>query len=194
MFHNKYNKLKILNLTTTRKGGILIYRNPSKIIGIKIIGIKIVGIDWEGKVIVVKVSTKGRYGLKALIDIANGNENEPVSITSIASRQRISERYLEQLMSKLKKAGIINSIRGANGGYVLAKEAKDISVGDVLRALEGNLILVDCLGANDEENCGFIDTCATKYVWKRISDSINQTVDEMKLNQLMGENREGCDG
>jgi Rrf2 family protein len=139
----------------------------------------------KGKVAVVKVSTKGRYGLKALIDIANISGNEPVSITSIASRQGISERYLEQLMSKLKKAGIINSIRGANGGYVLAKEPGDISVGDVLRALEGDLKLVDCLGANDEEVCGFIDTCATTYVWQKISESINQTVDGIKLDQLI---------
>jgi len=141
----------------------------------------------------VKVSTKGRYGLKALIDIANTRENEPVSITSIASRQGISERYLEQLMSKLKKADIINSIRGASGGYVLAKSPQDISVGDILRALEGELKLVDCLGANDEECCGFIDTCATKYVWQRISDSINHTVEEIKLSHLMGEGRGGCE-
>ena len=143
---------------------------------------------------VVKVSTKGRYGLKALIDIANISDNEPVSITSIASRQGISERYLEQLMSKLKKAGIINSIRGASGGYVLAKPPEEISVGDILRALEGELKLVDCFGANEEEHCGFIDTCATKYVWQRISDSINETVDGIKLNQLMDESREGCAG
>jgi Rrf2 family protein len=136
---------------------------------------------------ILKISTKGRYGLKALIDIANISENEPVSITSIASRQKISERYLEQLMSKLKKAGIINSIRGANGGYILAKAPEDVSVGDILRALEGDLVLVDCLGASNEENCGFVDTCATKYVWQRISDSINQTVEDIKLNQLMNQ-------
>ena len=87
----------------------------------------------------MKLSTKGKYGLRALIDLAQYSEDSPVSITSIARRQDISERYLEQLMSKLKKAGLVKSIRGANGGYVLAKEAKDISVGDVLRALEGNL-------------------------------------------------------
>ena len=139
----------------------------------------------KGKGDVVKVSTKGRYGLKALIDIASNAEGEAVSITSIASRQGISERYLEQLMSKLKKAGIITSIRGASGGYILARAPEDISVGDVLRALEGKLELVDCLGASDEENCTFIDTCATKYVWKRISDSINQTVDGILLTELI---------
>ena len=133
----------------------------------------------------MKVSTKGRYGLKALIEIASCEKSEPVSITTIASRQGISERYLEQLMSKLKKAGIINSIRGASGGYILAKAPESISVGDVLRALEGKLELVDCLGASDEENCNFIDSCATKYVWKKISDSINQTVDGIFLSELI---------
>lgn len=84
----------------------------------------------------MKLSTKGRYGLRAMIDLARYSEEEPVSISSIASRQDISERYLEQLVGLLKKAGLVQSIRGATGGYVLAKGAKEISVGDVLRALE----------------------------------------------------------
>ena len=129
----------------------------------------------------MKLSTKGKYGLRALIDLAQYSEDSPVSITSIARRQDISERYLEQLMSKLKKAGLVKSIRGANGGYVLAKEAKDISVGDVLRALEGNL--------EPEGECKGADSCVTKYVWKRINDSINQTVDEIWLNQLVTESK-----
>ena len=96
----------------------------------------------------MKLSTKGKYGLRALIDLAQYSEDSPVSITSIARRQDISERYLEQLMSKLKKAGLVKSIRGANGGYVLAKEAKDISVGDVLRL---NQLVTEskCLGHTD---------------------------------------------
>ena len=87
----------------------------------------------------MKLSTKGRYGLRALIDLARYSELEPVSISCIAERQNLSERYLEQLMSLLKKAGLVQSIRGAGGGYVLAKDAGEISVGDVLRALEGSL-------------------------------------------------------
>ena len=84
----------------------------------------------------MKLSTKGRYGLRALIDLAQNSTEEPVSITSIAERQEISERYLEQLMSKLKKSGIVKSIRGAAGGYILARPMEEISVGDILRALE----------------------------------------------------------
>ena len=79
----------------------------------------------------MKLSTKGRYGLRALIDLAAYSEEEPVSISSIASRQGISERYLEQLMSLMKKAGLIKSVRGASGGYTLARKASEISVGDI---------------------------------------------------------------
>lgn len=143
----------------------------------------------------MKLSTKGRYGLRALIDLAQYSEDEPVCITSIARRQGISERYLEQLMSKLKKAGLIKSIRGAGGGYVLERDAKDISVGDVLRALEGSLEPVECSGLNPEEGCQASGECVTKYVWQRINDSINQTVDEIKLDQLVNESKaKQCDG
>ena len=94
----------------------------------------------------MKLSTKGRYGLRALIDLAQNSGEEPVSITSISTRQDLSERYLEQLMSMLKKAGLVRSVRGAGGGYVLARKLEEISVGDVLRALEGSLEPVDCAG------------------------------------------------
>ena len=157
-------------------------RNPSKLIGIKIIGINH---SEEGDHL--KLSTKGRYGLRAMIDLAKYSEGEPVSITSISDRQGISERYLEQLMGLLKKSGLVKSIRGAGGGYMLAKDLKDISVGDVLRALEGNLELVDCPGLLPQEGCKSADSCVTKYVWKRINDSIHQTVEEIKLDQLVEE-------
>ena len=90
----------------------------------------------------MKLSTKGRYGLRAMIDLAVYSEKEPVSIQSIADRQNISERYLEQLMASLKKEGLVKSIRGANGGYQLARPAIGISVGDILRALEGEQVLL----------------------------------------------------
>lgn len=137
----------------------------------------------------MKLSTKGRYGLRALIDLARYSENEPVSITNISDRQGISERYLEQLMSLLKKGGLVKSVRGAGGGYVLAKELEEISVGDVLRALEGNLEPVSCSGFDAEDGCKAADNCVTKYVWQKINDSINQTVDEIKLDQLVEESR-----
>nr|WP_288555094.1 Rrf2 family transcriptional regulator [uncultured Mediterraneibacter sp.] len=137
----------------------------------------------------MKLSTKGRYGLRALIDLALYSETEPVSINTIAERQGLSERYLEQLMALLKKNGIVKSIRGASGGYSLAKPAAEISVGDILRALEGNLEPVDCGGLNPEEGCSASRTCVTKYVWQRINESITNTVDEIMLDQILAESR-----
>ena len=138
----------------------------------------------------MKLSTKGRYGLRAMVDLVMHSENEPVSIASIASRQSISESYLEQLISKLKKAGLVSSVRGAGGGYIPSRNADEISVGDVLRALEGSLDPVDCPGLAEEKGCQGADACVTKYVWKRINDSINRTVDEIKISDLVKESLE----
>ena len=137
----------------------------------------------------MKLSTKGRYGLRAMIDLARYSEDEPVSFSSIAARQDISERYLEQLVGLLKKAGLVRSIRGATGGYVLARDVKEISVGDVLRALEGSLEPVKCAAFYSEEGCMAADGCVTKYVWQKINESINETVDHMMLDELVLESR-----
>ena len=135
----------------------------------------------------MKLSTKGRYGLRALIDLALYSENETVSIQSIARRQNISDSYLEQLMRKLRSAGLIVSVRGAQGGYKLASPANEISVGDVLRALEGSLEAVTCGG--EDNSCQGADLCVTKFVWERINSSIRDTVDSIKLSQLVEESR-----
>ena len=141
----------------------------------------------------MKLSTKGRYGLRALIDLAvHSSGGTPVSITNISDRQDLSERYLEQLMSMLKKSGLVSSVRGAGGGYILAKDIREISVGDILRALEGNLEPVECPGLEPDGECKAADSCVTKYVWKRINDSINRTVDEIMLDQLVEESRKKC--
>lgn len=136
----------------------------------------------------MKLSTKGRYGLRAMIDLADYSEEMPQSIACIAARQSISDSYLEQLMAKLKKAGLITSIRGAQGGYVLAKPSKEISVGDILRALE-DLSPVNCVGLKGERACGGSDTCVTRNVWKRIDDSIQHAVDSIFLDELVEDNR-----
>ena len=135
----------------------------------------------------MKLSTKGRYGLRALIDLALYSENETVSIQSIARRQNISDSYLEQLMRKLRSAGLIVSVRGAQGGYKLARPANEISVGDVLRALEGSLEAVTCGG--EDNSCQGADLCVTKFVWERINSRIRDTVDSIKLSQLVEESR-----
>src|SRR5699024_6886305 len=114
---------------------------------------------------------------------------EPVSIASISQRQGISERYLEQLMAKLKKAGLVESIRGAGGGYIIHGDAGKISVGDILRALEGSLEAVTCAAFHADESCQAQDICATKYVWQKINESIRTTVDGIYLDQLVEESR-----
>lgn len=142
----------------------------------------------------MKLSTKGRYGLRALIDLAVHSETEAVSIQSIAGRQNISVSYLEQLIAKLKKAGIVISVRGAGGGYRLARPSEEISVGDVLRALEGSLQAVTCPGDEAKEGCTSADSCVTRYVWQRINNSINQAVDTIMLSQLVEESRKKIEG
>lgn len=137
----------------------------------------------------MKLSTKGRYGLRAMIDLARYSEEEPVSISNIAARQGISERYLEQLVALMKKAGLVKSIRGASGGYVLARSAGEISVGDVLRSLEGSLEPVKCAAFYSDNGCMSAGGCVTKYVWQKINDSINETVDHMMLDELVRESK-----
>lgn len=137
----------------------------------------------------MKLSTKGRYGLRAMIDLADYSEETPQSITNIAMRQSISDSYLEQLMAKLKKAGLVESIRGAQGGYILSKSASSISVGDILRALEGDLSPVACQGIKSEQGCLGSDKCVTMNVWKRIDDSITAAVDSILLSELVEDNR-----
>lgn len=141
----------------------------------------------------MKLSTKGRYGLRAALDLAVHSKEEAVCLSSIAARQNISVNYLEQLIAKLRKAGIVKSTRGAKGGYVLAKPPEEISVGEILRCLEGNLNPVDCAElVGGEATCGASEVCVTKYVWKRISDSINNAVDELMLSELVEESKSLC--
>ncbi len=137
----------------------------------------------------MKLSTKGRYGLQAILDVACHSQNDPVPISSIAARQELPEAYLEQLMARLKKAGLIESQRGAAGGYRLAKSADRISVGDVLRALEGDLEACSCPGLKKGGTCKGADSCVSRYVWEKINESIARTVDEISLEKLVQENR-----
>lgn len=124
-----------------------------------------------------------------MIDLADFSEENPQSIANIAARQSISDSYLEQLMAKLKKAGLITSIRGAQGGYVLARPSEEISVGDILRALEGDLAPVNCMELKSESGCSGSGTCAAKNVWKRIDASIQNAVDSMWLSELVEDSR-----
>ena len=136
----------------------------------------------------MKVSTKGRYGLKAIVDIAYSMqklENKCVSVKNIAERQGISENYLEQIMAPLKKARIVHSIRGANGGYYLAKPAEKLTAGEILRILEGPLVPVDCV-IDGTNVCGQVDCnlCVMKNSWRLIADKINEVIDGITISEL----------
>lgn len=132
----------------------------------------------------MKLSTKGRYGLRALIDLAEYGEHEAVSISSISGRQNISESYLEQLFRLLRKAGLVKSIRGAGGGYQLSRAPEEISVGEVLTALEGDMEPVSCGAFSEEGSCDAADLCVTKHVWKKLNDAIEETLGSMMISEL----------
>lgn len=134
----------------------------------------------------MKISTRGRYGLKAMLDIAiNSKDNTYVSLKSVAKRTGISERYLEQLMALLKKADLVKSIRGAQGGYSLSKEPEHISVGDILIVVEGPFELVECLLGNEACGNGDCNECITKDVWAKLSDSVSETANNISLAELI---------
>lgn len=126
----------------------------------------------------MKISTKGRYGLRALVDLAINSKGEKVILKQIAERQNISEPYLEQVFSTLRKAGIVNSQKGAQGGYSIAKDIGDIKVADILRTLEGELFTI-----GDAENV--VEEKIRELVWQSISDSINQCVNKITLEDLV---------
>ena len=121
-----------------------------------------------------------------MIDLAAHEDEGAVSTQSIAQRQNISESYLEQLIRMLKKGGLVLSVRGAGGGYRLAKRASEISVGDILRCLEGSLDAVEC-PAIEGSDCDSANACVSKFVWKRINDAIAQAVDSVWLSELVEE-------
>lgn len=131
----------------------------------------------------MKISTKGRYGLRLMLDLAVHCDSGLVPLRDISSRQKISEKYLEQIMMLLNRAGLVRSVRGSQGGYMLARPAESITVGDVLRTMEGSLAPVDCV-AGDAPSCGMAETCVTIEVWRKLKDAIDQVVDSITLADL----------
>ncbi|MCL2753153.1 MAG: Rrf2 family transcriptional regulator [Defluviitaleaceae bacterium] len=136
----------------------------------------------------MKISTRGRYGLKVVVDIAQHIRPELrcISLKSSAERLGISENYLEQIVAPLKKADVLRSVRGAGGGYYLARPADALTVGEILRILEGNLAPTDCATGNDD-SCGESDcgSCPSKSVWRAIFENVNQVVDSVTVADLI---------
>ncbi len=132
----------------------------------------------------MKISSKGRYALRLMIDLATNNNGVPVSIKEVARRQDISDKYLEQIIASLNKAGYVKSVRGAQGGYQLRRDPKEYTVGMILRVTEGSLAPVACI-EDDEIVCDRADACVTSIVWKRINDAIKDVVDSITLQDLV---------
>ncbi len=131
----------------------------------------------------MKISTRGRYALRMMVDLAMAPEGEYVTIKSIAARQEISDKYLEQIITMLSRAGYVKSARGSQGGYKLAMPAKDYTVGMILRLIEGSLVPVACM-EDDPNECPRCQKCVTLDVWKQLSDAVSGVVDSITLADL----------
>ncbi|NLM49349.1 MAG: Rrf2 family transcriptional regulator [Clostridiaceae bacterium] len=131
----------------------------------------------------MKVSTKGRYGLRLVLELAQNEGKGVIPLREIAKKQAISEKYLEQIIMTLSKNGIVKSVRGANGGYMLSKKAEEITCGEVLRVLEGPLVPVDCVG--DNGYCDRADECLSRGLWVKLRKAIDEVVDNTTLKDLL---------
>jgi len=132
----------------------------------------------------MKISTKGRYALRLMLDLAVNNTGRPVRIKEISARQDISDKYLEQIISILNKAGYVKSVRGSQGGYLLAKKPEEYTAGMILRLTEGSLAPVSCL-EYEVNDCPRENECATLILWKKLDDAIKDVVDHVTLADLM---------
>ena len=136
----------------------------------------------------MRLTTKGRYGLRAMFELAKDYGKGPVAIKTISERQHLSTHYLEQLLAKLRRSGLIKSVRGPGGGYVLAKKPSKISIGDIVCTLEGPIALAKCIDDSLMKNvCEHIDDCVVRLMWKRISDRIAEVLDGITLEDLNNE-------
>lgn len=135
----------------------------------------------------MKISTKGHYGVQAMLDLAQHYGEGPISLKSVAERQGLSEHYLEQLIAVLRKSGLVKSVRGAQGGYILAKEPADIYVGDIIRVLEGPIAPVECVNVEDPEQCMKAEFCITRSVWEKVKNSIESVLDSISLADMVKE-------
>jgi Rrf2 family transcriptional regulator, cysteine metabolism repressor len=134
----------------------------------------------------MKFSTRSKYGLNAMFELARKYGQKPASVKDISESQQIPEAYLEQLLMPLKKAGLITAARGAQGGYALSSEPASISVGSIIRALEGSICIADC-AEDDGGCCERGSACPGKIIWEKIYKSINSVIDTLTLQDILDE-------
>jgi Rrf2 family transcriptional regulator, cysteine metabolism repressor len=133
------------------------------------------------------LSTKGRYGLKAMYELGLQYGKGPIPLKVIAERQRIPENYLEQLIAILRKAGLVKSVRGAQGGYLMLRPPDEVTVGQVILALEGPLAAAECVADSNSPKCRLSEGCVTRSVWEKIGVSINTVIDNITLQHMIDE-------
>ena len=131
----------------------------------------------------MKISTRGRYGTRMMLDLAAHHDQGPTPLREIAKRQDLSVKYLEQLIIPLKAAGYIRSVRGARGGYTLARKPDKISVGQIIKVLEGGLSLVDCV--EDPKVCEREKNCPTREIWLRMSERLMEELSSLTLRDVL---------
>ncbi len=139
----------------------------------------------------MRISTKGRYALRLMLDLAYNHTGSFIPIKNISRRQDISDKYLEQIITQLSRAGLVKSARGAQGGYMLTKNPSEYTVGEILRPLEGSMAPVACIEDNPNA-CTRADECVTMEVWREIKDAVNKVVDNITLADLVEKQRQKC--
>ena len=138
------------------------------------------------------ISTKGRYALRVMLDLADHNTGDYIPLKDIAQRQEISDKYLEQIVTQLSRAGLGRSVRGAGGGYLLTRTPEGYTVGEILRVLEGSLAPVSC--ADGVGCCERADRCVTVEVWREIQAAVDGVVDHLTLADLVRRYHQKCGG
>lgn len=134
----------------------------------------------------MKVSTRGEYGVRAMVALARNYGEGPMSITAVSRESSVPYAYLEQLIVPLRRAGLVASKRGAQGGYVLTREPSEIRVGEVYRVMEGPVAPMDCVSEDQaDQTCPLIEGCETRPVWLKVRDSIVEAIDSMTLADLV---------
>ncbi len=140
----------------------------------------------------MKISTKGRYALRLMLDLALHSSGSAIPLKEVAERQEISDKYLEQIVTQLSRAGLVRSVRGAGGGYLLTRTPEEYPVGEILRVLEGSLAPVSC--ADGAGCCARAGRCVTMEVWQEIRAAVAGVVDHMTLADLVRRYHEKCAG
>ena len=138
----------------------------------------------------IRISTRGRYALRAMVDLAQRADEGTVSRQELAERQELSADYMAQLFRRLGAAGLVDGVKGPGGGYRLARGAETISAGDVVRAVEGPIAVSHCVEPGDEPACNRVDRCVVRPLWKRLSEVMTEFLDSVTLQDLCDQARQ----